>query len=40
MPEEFMEHFYASKARPIPVNNSDAPRLLASFKLAVPIMAT
>lgn len=39
MPEEFMKHFYNSKAWPIPINNSDAPKLLAAFKTADPIMA-
>ncbi|MBB3391052.1 hypothetical protein FHT82_003824 [Rhizobium sp. BK275] len=40
MPEEFVKHFYASKARPLPVDNSDSPRLLAAFNISDPIMAT
>ncbi|WFR98778.1 hypothetical protein [Rhizobium tumorigenes] len=39
MPEEFMRHFYSATSHPIPVNDSDIPKLLAAFKTADPLMA-
>ncbi|PDT12604.1 hypothetical protein CO655_05630 [Rhizobium sp. M1] len=38
MPEEFMAHFDSAKSQPIPVDESDVPRLLTAFKTAAPLM--